>query len=215
MRKKETEEDYGYIIDPDLTVTEITDELIDKIKKEMPELAQDKVKKFIEKHKIKKEYAEILAAHKQLAEMFEDVAEHIDPVLAAKWIRGELVRVLNYAKKELHEVDINKKHMIDLLKLVESKKITDNVAAKLLEKLIEKPFDVIEHVKKEGLEAVSDVSELEKYCKEAIKENPQAVEDYKKGEKKALNFIVGSVMKKTQGKATPKEVNEIILRLIR
>ncbi len=215
LRKKETEEDYGYIIDTDLTIVEITDKLISETKKSMPELAHDKVKKFIENHKIKKEDAEILAAEKGLAEMFEKVAEEVDPVLAAKWLRRELVRVLNYNKKELHEVKIDEKHMIDLLKLVENKKITDNVAAKILEKLVENPFDVNEYVKKESLEAVSDVSELEKYCKESIAENPKAVEDYKKGEAKALNFIVGAVMRKSKGKATPKEVNEIILKLIK
>ena len=214
LRKKETEEDYGYIIDTDLTAVEITDKWVKEIKKEMPELAQDKIKKFVQKHKIKKEDAEILAAEKELAEMFEKVAEEVNPVLAAKWLRRELVRVLNYNKKELHEVEIDEKHMIDLLKLVESRKITDNVASKILEKLIEKPFGIKEYVKREGLEAVSDVSELEKYCREAIGENPQAVEDYKKGEKKALNYIVGAVMNKTKGKATPKEVNEIILRMI-
>jgi len=215
LRKKETEEDYGYILDPDLVKTEITKELLDKIKKEMPELAHDKIKKFVSKHKIRQEDAEIIAAEKQLAEMFEAVAGEINPVLAAKWLRRELVRVLNYNKKELHEIDMDEKHMIQLLKLVESKKITDNVASKILEKLIEKPFDVDEYIKKEGLEAVSDTGELEKYCKEAISENSKAVEDYKNGEEKALNFIVGSVMRKTEGKASPKEVNEIIKRLIK
>ena len=214
LRKKETEDDYGYILDPDLVKTEITNKLVDEIKREMPELAHDKVKKFITKHKIKKEDAEILAAEKELAELFEKVAEEIDPLLAAKWLRRELVRVLNYNKKGIHETEMNEKHMIQLLKLIENKKITENVAQKLLEKLIEKPFDVNEYVKKEKLEAVSDSGELEKYCKEAIKENPQAVEDYKNGEEKALNFIVGSVMQKTKGKATPKEVNEILRKIV-
>ena len=215
LRKKETEEDYGYILDSDLVKTEITNELLGKIKKGMPELAHDKVKKFVSKHKIKKEDAEVLAAERALAEMFEKVAEEIEPVLAAKWLRRELSRVLNYNKKELHEVEMDERHMIQLLKLVESKKITDNVASKILEKLIEKPFDVNEYVKKEGLEAVSDVSELEKYCKEAVEENPKAVEDYKKGNEKALNFVVGVVMRKSKGKASPKEVNEIIRKLIK
>ena len=215
LRKKETEEDYGYIIDTDLTIVEITNKWISDVKKNLPELAQDKVKKFIHNYKIKKEDAEIIAADKELAKMFEAVAKHVNPELAAKLLRRELVRVLNYNKKELHESGIKEKHIIDLLKLVEGKKITDNVASKILEKLIEKPFDVNEYVKKEKLEAVSDVSELEKYCREAISENPKAVEDYRKGEAKALNFIVGSVMKKTKGKATPKEVNEIILRIIK
>ncbi len=215
LRKKESEEDYGYIIDADLTPVDIDDKWVNEIKKSLPELAHDKVKKFIEKHKLKKEDAEILAAEKELAKMFEKVAEKVDPILAAKWLRRELVRVLNYNKKELHEVEIDEKHMIDLLKLIENKKITDTVGQQIIEKLIESPFDVNEYVKKEKLEAVSDSAELEKFCKEAIFENPKAVEDYKKGEAKALNFIVGSVMKKTKGKATPKEVNEIILRLIK
>ena len=214
LRKKETEEDYGYILDSDLVKAEITKEMLDKAKREMPELAHDKVKKFMSKHKLSREDAEIIAAEKELAEMFEKVAEEINPILAGRWLRRELVRVLNYNKKELHEIEMDEKHMIQLLKLVESKKITDNVASKILEKLIEKPFDVNEYIKKEGLEAVSDVGEIEKYCKEAVSENPKAVEDYKKGEEKALNFIVGQVMRKTKGKATPKEVNEIIKKLV-
>ena len=214
LRKKESEEDYGYIIDADLTALEINHKRLYEIKKEMPELSRDKIRKFVGEYKIKKEDAKVLASDKSLAEMFEKVAERVEPTLAAKWIRRELVRVLNYSKKELHETNISEKHMVDLLKLVETKKITDNVAAKILEKLIEKPFDVKEYVKKEGLEAVSDVSELEKYCRQAVEENPTAVFDYKKGSGKALNFIVGKVMQKTKGKATPKEVNEIILGLI-
>ena len=215
LRKKETEEDYGYIIDSDLTAVEITDEWVNETKKTMPELAQDKVNKFVHTYKIKKEDAEIIAADKELAKMFEAVAKHVNPELAAKWMRRELVRVLNYNKRELNETGVDEKHIIDLLKLIENKKITDAVGQQIIEKLVENPFDVNEYVKKEKLEAVSDISELEKFCKEAISENPQAVDDYKKGEAKALNFIVGSVMKKTKGKATPKEVNEIIRMLIK
>ncbi len=215
LRKKETEEDYGYIVDTDLAIVEITKDSINNAKKNLPELAHDKVIKFTGRYKIKKEDAEILAAEKKLAEMFEKVADEIDPLLAAKWLRRELLRVLNYNKKTMNDAKLDEKHVIQLLRLVERKKITDNVAAKILEKLIESPFDVNEYVKKEELEAVSDVSYLEQFCKEAIAQNPNAVEDYKKGEMKALNFIVGKVMQKTRGKATPKEVNEIILRMIK
>ena len=102
LRKKETEEDYGYIIDTDLTVVEITDKWIKEIKKGMPELAQDKIKKFVGAYKIKREDAEAIVSDKFLAEMFEKVAGKINPILAAKWMRRELVRVLNYNKKELH-----------------------------------------------------------------------------------------------------------------
>jgi len=215
LRAKETEEDYGYIVDPDLTAVDLTNEWVSELRRNLPELAADKVQKFITKHNIPEEDAKIIAAEKELAELFELVAEDIDPALAAKWLRRELMRVLNYNKKTFSEVSMDEKHMIDLLKLVESKTITEKVAQRLLEKLVEKPFDVKEYVKKEKLGAVSDEKEIEKFCREAVKENPKAVEDYRKGEEKALNFIVGKVMQKTRGKATPKEVNEILKRMIK
>jgi len=214
-RTKETEEDYGYIIDPDLVKIEITGEKIDDIKKAMPELAHEKIKRYVSQYKIEKEDAKIIAAEKLLAEMFEKVAKEIDPVLAARWLRRELLRVLNYNKKEMHELVMDERHMIDLLKQVESKKITEQTAQKILEKLVVKPFDVNKHVEKEKLVAVSDKGELEKFCRKAIEENPQAVEDYKKGEEKALHFIIGKVMQMTKGKATPKEVNEILKVLVK
>jgi aspartyl-tRNA(Asn)/glutamyl-tRNA(Gln) amidotransferase subunit B len=214
LRTKETEEDYGYIIDPDLVGIEITRELLNQIKKEMPELAEAKLEKFLKEHKIKGDTAEVLSKDKKMAEMFEKVAIAINPELAAKWIRRELARVLNYRRKTLDQVEITQTHLIDLLRLVENKKITDTVAGKILEKLIEKPFDVSNYVKKEKLAAVSDKATIEKYCREAIKENLKAVDDYKAGNEKALHFIIGKVMAKSKGKATPKEVNEIIKKLI-
>ncbi len=214
LRKKEAEEDYGYIIEPDLVVTNISNEYLDKIKESLPELAEQKIKKFLEKHGIKKEDAEILAAEKELAELYEKVAEDINPELAAKWLRRELMRVVHYSDKTLKEIKIDEKNLIALLELIEKKRITDKVGQRLMEMLIAKPFDVKEYVKKEKLEALADVSELEDICRQAIEENPKAVKDYKAGRLEALNFIVGAVMKKTKGKATPKEVNDILKRLI-
>ena len=170
--------------------------------------------KFTKKHKITEEMAKVISKDKALAEMFEAVSTAVNPELAAKWIRRELPRVLNYNKKKLHETEIKEHHMVDLLTLIEEKKITETTAQRIIEKLVEKPFDIKEYVKKEKLEAVSDTSELEKLCKQAIKEAPKAVEEYKAGKEKALNFIVGLVMKATKGKASPKEVNEILKKLI-
>ena len=102
--------------------------------------------------------------------------------------------------------------MIDLLKLVEDKKITDNVASKILEKLVEKPFDVREYVKKADLMLISDENVLLIECKNAIKENQKAVQDYKSGNKIALNFLFGQVMKKSKGTSDPYKVKEILSR---
>lgn len=214
LRQKEVEEEYGYIIEPDLTKIELKKEWISEIGKDMPELGHEKIKKFVSKHKLTKEDAEIISAEKEMAELFEKVAKEINPLLAAKWLRRELTRVLNYNKKTLKEIEIDENHIIELLKLVENKEITETTAQQLMEKLIEKPFDVKEYVKKQGLSAVSDKKLIEKFCKEAVAENKSAVEDYKKGNEKALHFIIGQVMRKTKGKATPKEVNEIVKNLI-
>ncbi len=215
LRQKEVEEEYGYIIDPDLVTIEITEGLMKEVKMEMPELAQDKISKYIAKYKIAKIDAEVIAQERLLAELFEKVAEKIDPVLAAKWLRRELVRVMNYNKKSLDQLKIDETHLIELLGLVESRKITETTGQKLMEMLIEKPFDITKYVEKEGLIAVSDKGELEKFCKEAIAENPKAVEDFKGGNQKSVQFLIGQVMRKTKGKASPKEVNEIIKKLLK
>ncbi len=216
MRTKETEEDYGYIIDPDLVPIDMESKLLREIKKAIPELAHKKAKRFVKQHKLKEDDAKIIAAEKELAELFEELAKEIDPMLAAKWLRKELLRVLNYNKKELHEVKLDEKHVLELLQLVESNKITDNVAQKLLEELIVKPFSPKQRFEKEKdkLETVSDKAELEKYCKEVIENNLNVVEDVIAGKEKALNFLVGQVMRMTKGKAAPKEVKELFKKLI-
>ncbi len=214
MRVKETEDDYGYIIDPDLVVIDITEEWVRDIHSGLPELPSDKIRRYVDDLKISQDDASVIASDPELAGMYERVAEKIDPVLAARWLRRELARVMNYNDIGFSDLQITSDHLIELLDLVQKKKITDNVAQKILEKLAEKPFSVSDYVKKEGLEAVSDTGELEKFCKEAIDESKKAVEDYRSGNEKSLNFIVGVVMRKTRGTASPQEVREIILRCL-
>jgi aspartyl-tRNA(Asn)/glutamyl-tRNA(Gln) amidotransferase subunit B len=215
MRKKETAVDYMFIPDPDLPAIRVTAEKIKKIESGLPEKPAAKIEKYVKNWKIDHVDAEILSSEIKLADLFEKVAAVVNPVLAARWLRRELLRVLNYNKKELDEIKIGERHMIELLKLVEARKITDETAKEILEKLVEAPFDVAEYVKKNSLYAVAEAGVLEKYCEEAIAENPAAVADYLKGKEKALNFIVGSVMKKSRGKATPQQVGEILKRLIK
>ncbi len=211
-RTKETEEDYGFIIEPDLTKIEITKEYLSSIK--LPELPEEKAKRLQKELNLVKEDAEVITQEPILTDLFEKVSKEIPPKIAARWIIREVVRVLNYNKKTPKDLKINETHMIELLRLVQQNQITETNAKEILEKLIEKPFSIKDYIKKHKIKTISAKSELEKYCREAIKENPKAVEDYKAGKQEALNFITGQVMKKTKGQATPKEVNEIIKRLI-
>ncbi|MBI2145567.1 Asp-tRNA(Asn)/Glu-tRNA(Gln) amidotransferase subunit GatB, partial [Candidatus Woesearchaeota archaeon] len=214
MRQKETAVDYMFIPDPDLPVVKVTAETVAKIAKTLPEKPSAKVERYVKKWKIDHADAEVLSSEILLAELFEKIAAAVNPILAARWLRRELLRVLNYNKKELDEAKLDERHLVQLLKLVENRRITDEVAKDLLEKLVEEQFDVEEYVRKNNLFAEAKADVLEKYCEEAIAENPQAVADYKSGKEKALNFIVGSVMKKSKGKATPQQVAEIIKRLV-
>lgn len=214
LRKKETEADYGYIIDPDLVEFDLASDFVQKIKESLPELAEEKRAKFKEEQGIEETTAQVLAKDKRLAEMYEAVSKKVDASLASKWIRRELPRVLNYQKKTLKESHIKPEHMISLLSLLQEKKITDKIGQRLIEKLAEKPFDINGYVEAEGLGVVGDEGEIEKFCKEAIKENPQAVEQVHAGEKKAINFIIGKVMQKTKGKADPGMVKQTVEKLL-
>jgi len=214
MRLKEQAADYMFIPEPDLPVIKLTEKDIKKIRDKLPEGPDEKIKRFTEKYKIKKEDAFVICSDIMLSELFEKTAKKINPMLAARWLRFELLRVLNYNKKELSDTKINEKHLIGLLSLIENKKITETTAQKLLEKLAEKPFDVNSYVKKHKLMAIFGVEELEKLCRNVVKNNNKVVSDYKKGRKEALNYLVGQVMKATKGKASPKHVNEIIKRLV-
>ncbi len=215
LRTKETEEDYGYIIDPDLAEYEIEDNIINKIKSTIPELAAQKVERFVKQYKIKKDDAQVIASDYKLADLFEKASKIVKPETAVEWIRKELLGILNYNNKEFSEVKMQETEFFDLIGMVEKGEVTREIARNILRKL---PFQVIkvkEFIKKEGLTAVSGTDELKKFCQEAIKANQKAVEDYKKGEEKALNFIVGSVMKMTKGTAKPDVVKKLVMELIK
>lgn len=214
MRSKETAQEYMFIPEPDLPVVKIDDDYINKIKKTLPEKPEEKIEKYL-KLGVAEEDAVILSSERLLAELFEKIAEEIEPKLAAKWLRKELLRVLNYNEKTMEDVSIDVRHIIELLRLLEGKKITEQTGQRILEKLIVEPISPKEYVEKEKLGIVSGEEELRKICEEAVKENPAAVEDYKKGEQKSFNFIVGAVMKKTKGKANPAVVNKILKEIIK
>ena len=214
MRSKEKAEDYRFIPDPDLVVVDTSSVDVKKIKDNLPELPHKKVERFIKSLKVKEQDAKVLSSDLMLAELFEKVAKEVDPKLATRWLVREIPRVLNYNKKSLEDLKIDETHIIELLNLLEKKKITETTAKKILEKLIEKPFSVKGYVAKESLVAEFSEEKLENVCKEAIKENPKAIADYKQGRQEALDFLMGIVMKKTRGTSDPNIVKEILRKLL-
>ncbi|HLC51709.1 MAG TPA: Asp-tRNA(Asn)/Glu-tRNA(Gln) amidotransferase subunit GatB [Candidatus Nanoarchaeia archaeon] len=208
LRIKETEADYGYIIEPDLTIIKTKEFLNQKI----PELAHQKAAKYIQAYSIDPVDAEVMAMELELAELFENVVQKVDPKLAAKWLRKELLRVLNYNKKSLKEVKLDEKYLVELLELVERGTINDLTAQKIMEELVKNQFSPKDYVQRNKLEQISDG--LEEVCRKVISENKKAVDDYKLGSEKSLNFLVGQVMRQTKGRASPQAVSEIMKKLI-
>ena len=213
MRSKEQAQDYRFISEPDLPVMIISKSKIEQIKKQLPETPQEKLQKLIKKYNIDKKYAEILTKKIELAEFFEKVIEKINPKLASPWVCVELLRALNYSKKELEDVNLEPSHFIELLKLVEDKKITELKAKEILNKFIPNSFSPLKEA--EANSKISNKSELEDACKEIIKENPTPVKDYQNGKQEAMNFLIGKVMQKTNKRADFKTTREVLEKLLK
>ncbi len=214
LRKKETESDYGYIIDADLVRTDITSEWVARMKKQVPELADEKALRFAKEYRIDEKDAEVLSQDRSLAGFFEETARLCRPELAARWIRRELTRVLNYQNKSLSDIAFTPKEVAVILRLIDEKRINETTAQRLMEKLMEGPYNIEDYVNTHGLAMISDVSELARLCREAIAENERAVADFRAGNEKSLNFVIGQVMRKSKGKATPQEVGSILRKLL-
>jgi len=199
MRSKESHADYRFIKDPDLPVISLKKAEVEQIKKALPESPMVKLEKLIKKYKIEEYYSKILVSNLELVEFFEKIAEKAPAKLAVPWVTVELLGVLNYNKKILSEVDIKPEHFIQLLKLVDEKKLTELKAKDILRSWKEKssPVDT------KGQTAISDTKEIEKIVEKVISgaENAKAVADYKSGNKASLNFLIGAVMRATNKRA--------------
>jgi len=213
MRSKEQAEDYRFIPDPDLPIIEISKDLVNEIQKIIPESPNLKIKRFVEKYGIDEKASKVLASDLKLADFFDKIACKISANLASSWITVELLRVLNWNKKTLEEVDINPDHFIELLQLIEKKEITELAAKKMLNDFIPKSFSPSTKLKKAG--RIYDIKEIEKICKEIIKKNKQAVEDYQKGGQKALFFLMGEVMKATNRRADSELTEKTLIELLK
>jgi aspartyl-tRNA(Asn)/glutamyl-tRNA(Gln) amidotransferase subunit B len=215
MREKETEQDYKFISDPDLPMIILENLRIEKIKKALPETPQEKLQKLIKKYNIGEKYAEVLSKKLEIADFFEKIINKIEPKLAVPWVTVELLRVLNYNKTSLDspEIDIKSEHFIELLKLLQQKKITEEQAKKTLNKFVPKSFSPEKEFK--GNERITNTKEIEQIAEKVIREHKKAVEDFRKGEKSALNFLIGQVMKESKGRADNQIAREILEKLLK
>jgi len=210
MRSKEDAHDYRYFPDPDLLPLEIKSDFIEKLKSEIPELPDEKKKRFIDKFKLSSYEANILVSDKGTSEYFEIVIKKSDVKLATNWITGELFALLNEKDIEISQSPISAENLSKLINLIKDGTISGKIAKSVFELMANGNKDPQKIIEEKNLKQESDPKALESLIDKVISENPDKVKDYKSGKEKLFGFFVGQVMKASKGKANPKLVNEIL-----
>ena len=210
MRSKEDAHDYRYFPDPDLLPLELKDDFIEKISLEIPELPDEKKKRFIDKFNLSAYEANILVSDKETSEYFEEVIKKSDVKLATNWITGELFALLNNKNLEITQSPISAQNLSNLINLIQDGTISGKIAKTVFELMVDGDKDPKKIVEDKGLKQESDPKELEKIVLKIIATNKDKVKEYKSGKVKLFGFFVGQVMKLSGGKANPKLVNDIL-----
>lgn len=210
MRSKEEAHDYRYFPDPDLLPLEVSNDLIESIRKTLPELPDEKKHRFMQNMGLGIYDASVLIAEKSRADYFETVANDRDSKLAANWVINELLGALNKEDKELSESPITAEQLGGLIDLISDNTISGKIAKDVFAEMFETGKDASAIVEEKGLKQVTDTGAIEAIIDEVIAENPDNVEAYRGGKDKLFGFFVGQVMKKSQGKANPAMVNELL-----
>ncbi len=212
MRKKEEAEDYRYFLEPDLPPLVISEEEIERLRKELPELPKEKRRRFVSLYQLSEYEAGILTRDKGLAEYYEEVVKGVGGretgKLAANWVINEVVRMLNEENLSIEEFKISPRALSELLTFLKEGKITQRSAKEVFFQMARGERGAKEIIEKEGLEKEEYSSELEDLVREVIKEYPEAVLRYKKGKEGVLSFLLGQVMKKTKGRFSPEKIRE-------
>ena len=210
MRSKEDAHDYRYFPDPDLLPLEVSDDFIKKLQLEIPELPDEKKKRFIEKFKLSPYEANILVSDIETSKYFEDVIKKSDVKLATNWIIGELFAALNEKDLEISESPISAGNLSKLINLIKDGTISGKIAKTVFEQMMEGDKDPKKIVEEKGLKQESDPKALEALIDKVIDSNRDKATEYKSGKVKLFGFFVGQVMKLSDGKANPQLVNEIL-----
>lgn len=216
MRGKETEEEYGYIFEPDLTMLEIGTGMVSAVRKGLPELPDQRFSRFVKQYKLPAAVAESVVSELDLAELFEQIAKQVNPKVAGTWIAGYLKKTLNYNGMRFRESGLQKEWITSLLNMFEHGEITDRNAEMAIRFMVEEKQSPETIIKKHRLgKAGKGAPDLDAAVKKVLVKNKQAADDYRKGEQKALHFLVGQAMKETKGRVDANEIKKAMIKLMK
>ena len=211
MRSKEEAHDYRYFPEPDLVPVVISDEWIQEIKDNLPELPEQKRERFIQNYDIPDYDAGILTTSRAMADYYEkSVLLYPKPKIISNWIMGELLRELKNDDQKIDKCSVTPEGLTDLLKLIDEGIISSKIAKTVLMDMYSNGKSAKEIVKENGLMQIIDSSAIESLVDQVLKSNSEQVKQYKNGKEKVFGFLVGQIMKETKGRANPTLVNQLL-----
>ena len=210
MRYKETGNDYRYFPEPDIPYVYIDDEWIEQIKKEMPVLTDELKDKYI-KLGINNNNIKTIIANKEICNFFETVIDDVKPNIAANLLTGDILSYLNKHFIKLEESKLTKDNFIKLVELLDKKTISSKQGKEVINILLDTGKDVLDIVKENKMEQISDNSLVLDIVTKVIDANPDSVKDFKDGKDRALKYLMGQIMKESKGQVNPGLANQVLI----
>ena len=210
MRSKEDAHDYRYFPDPDLLPLEIENSYIENLKKNLPELPDQKKLRLITDFKLSNYEASVIISDQAVSAYYEEVAKNSDYKLAATWLMGELFATLNKEGKEISESPVSATNLAKMINLIKDGTISGKIAKTVFEEMVKNNEDPNRIVEEKGLKQTSDPKEIENIIDKVLSSNQDKVAQYKSGKDKLFGFFVGQVMKEMKGKGNPGMINDIL-----
>ena len=200
---------------PDLVPVNISDEWLERVRKNQPELQEEKAARYLKEFGLPEYDISIITGTKKLADIFEEtVALCNNPKKVSNWLMVETMRLLKEKEMEPEDITFSPENLAKLIELTDKNAINSTVAKEVFEKIFEENIDPVAFVEDNGLGTVNDEGELRSVIETVIADNPQSVADYNAGKTKAIGFLVGQTMKAMKGKADPGMVNKILKELL-
>ena len=215
MRSKEDAQDYRYFPEPDLVPIVISDEWIEKIREQQPELRTEKLERYKKEFDIPEYDAEIITESKHMADLFEATTAICNkPKKVSNWLMVETMRLMKEHGMEAEDLKFSPENLAKLIELADAGTVNSSVAKEVFEQIFLNDIDPDVYVEEHGLKTVNDADELRTTLEKVIADNPQAVADYRGGKEKALGALVGQTMKAMKGKANPGMVNKMLREML-
>ena len=212
MRDKEDAQDYRYFPEPDLVAIRLSEEYIQDIKNNLPEMPESRRARYINEFNLSQKDANLLTNSKYLSNMFES-AEKIcgNAKAVANWLLSDVSRILNEKEMEPSDIPFTAEQLAKLVELIDKGTISSAIGKKVVTELFENPEDPQKIIEEKGWIQISDEGAIKEVVLKVLENNPQSVSDFKSGKDKALDFLVGQAMKETKGKANPQMLNKMFL----